>query len=423
MPLDVTRYISKKKRTFWQALKLRLKIWKRKFDNKYVYWIYYLLIAILINLSCIFIDPIAAWFNNNSDFILGLVWMFFSIVWTIFKVFVCILGIAFIFTTIQSLFYNFIKKIFNGLYTERQTAISNNLAPFYKNADKETDLNELEKWRSKITENKHYPTAETISITIYPKIYNILLYFFPNSFKTDKEAYEYYEKFCERAEQLGEDETVFKCKKLLNNGISININLNMLSGQKTVWNYFYNNDSLCTMFNFFSYDDLKNTDLKKEIEQLYRDNWDFLESIDMCYSFDSGYVSVRNRLDITPYGLDYYLPNWSGFCKFQFWFGQNSDIFQLPTDSIICAFRECATYYLKEEECEVLENKIKSENYKDVIFHELDFAEKKAEISNKFIHVYIKIKYFSPAETITNIKTMREYYYINPFYLDDYRSS
>ena len=193
--------------------------------------------------------------------------------------------------------------------------------------EKTEEDNELERIRKRIAKNKEFPTSEKITFTIYPHIPNILLLFFPNSFKDDKEAYDYYIKFCQKAKDLGEDEKIYKEEKLLKDGITIEIELDMLSGMKKVWNYTNNNSNMPTSFSFFNYEDIKSKDLKQEIFKLYLENWDYLEEIGMCYTWSYGdkYIGYQ-RIDIMPYGLDYFLFT-TDYDTFQFWVKQKSEMF------------------------------------------------------------------------------------------------
>lgn len=289
-------------------------------------------------------------------------------------------------------------------------------------AEKTEEDNELEQIRKRIAKNKEFPTSEKITITICPKIYNILLYFFPNSFKDDKEAYDYYINFCQKAKDLGEDEKIYKEEKFLKEGITIEIELDMLTGMKKVWNYANNNSNLPSSFTFFNYNDIKNSELKQEIAQLYDDNWDFLTGIGMCCGLEEARKLIGyERIDIMPYGLDY-LMFVCDYNKFQFWLGQKKDIFQLPVDDIICALRESQTYYLRSDENEKLKQKIEKQNYKDILNFEIDFEKNRAEIANKFLNIFINVEYYKPAE-ITSDVFDKPIYYIDPFNVKDYYTS
>lgn len=281
---------------------------------------------------------------------------------------------------------------------------------------------EIEEARMEIAKNRLFPTSETINFNIYLDIGELLLYFFPNSFKNADNAFEYYINYCEQARSLGEPQEVYKEKNIINEGVHIKIQLDMKSGQKNIWNYYYQNDSFAVGFNFFNYDYIKNSELKDSITKLYLENRETLEKIGICYKFNNGEIKFKSRLDITPFGLNHYVLM-PAYNTFNHWVGQNKDLFSLPTDNILCAFREARTYYLRENECKELGEMITMELSKNIKKCKLDFDynnfyKYRAEIANRFIEVFIDTEYTVPAEIITNPKTGREY-----FYIDIYRNN
>lgn len=268
-----------------------------------------------------------------------------------------------------------------------------------------------------------YFTAEKISIEVYPQIYNILLRFFPNSFKTDKEAFDYYESFCARAKSLGEDESIYKCGELLKDRFCIEINVDMLSGMQTISNSWNKNSNIPITFPFFAYDDIKNEELKKEVQQLYYENWEFLESIGMCYTRQSdGSRRISGHLEITPYGLDRI--SWCGdYNEFTHWFKGYKNEFQIPLNSMLCLLREYVSKeYLIENFDEVLQNDVTKiiQDNKDILRCDVNFQRKSIHIANKYVDVYASVDYFHKPEVLTNLSTNNKYYYFNPFKSDKY---
>ena len=261
------------------------------------------------------------------------------------------------------------------------------------------------------TEDKNklfFPTSEEIDIYVRVNIHNLLLYFFPNSFKTENEAYEYYKNFCEKAKKLGEDEEIYKAFDLYS-GFFINI--------KLIWNDYYKNSyNTCVSFKFFSFTEIKSEELKNEIKQLYLENIEFLDSIGFCAQYSWGDLSVNSRVEICPDGVDFKLPNEViDFHSFKYYMNTHKDIFKLPTNSILEILRVIKTHNLSLEDCRSLENKIK-ENINGNIFKcEIDFENSSAEIANKFMSVSLNTKYFYPADTVTNYETGRDYKYIDLF--------
>ena len=107
---------------------------------------------------------------------------------------------------------------------------------------------------------KNAPTAENIDITIDFNYWKLLLFLFPNSFKDNNEACDFYEQFCEKAKSLGEKEEVYKLPEL----IWLNYKVDMISGLVTTWNS--NTKSPETHFSFYllPYKQIKNAVLKKK---------------------------------------------------------------------------------------------------------------------------------------------------------------
>lgn len=316
---------------------------------------------------------------------------------------------------ISSIFTNIIKDLVVEKLLKKEQNLPITL-------EEKEENKELESIRKRIAKNREFPTSEKISITIYPQIHNILLCFFPNSFKNETEAYDYYKSFCQRARDLGEDEKIYKEENLLKDGIYIEIELDMISGMKRTWNYTNNNSNLPSSFTFFNYNYINNNELKQEVVQLYNDNWDFLTEIGMCYNWGDGRKEIGfQRIDIMPYGLDY-LMFVCDYNKFQFWISRNQNMFQLPVDDIICALRKNQTYYLKDNENKILKENIEKQNYKDVWRFEIDFEKNRAEMANKFINVFIDVQYYRPAE-ITSDDFDKPIYYIDPFSVKGFYSS
>ncbi len=284
---------------------------------------------------------------------------------------------------------------------------------------------ELKKYREEIMKKKLFPTSEVINFGIFVDIGELLLYFFPNSFKNREDAIKYYTNFCERAESLGEEQRIYKDKSLINNTIHVVMQIDMKSGQVNTWNYYHQNNCFGVTFHFFSLSQIKNEELKKDVQNLYRENLSFHESLKIGpLSGEVELYAEPSAIDITPYGLDYHIP-FAEYDRFQFFIRNNKDLFLLPTNTIIETFREARTYYLEEDECKELEEQIKSKlsnNIEVCLDFDYNHRSYNARIASKFMHVFINTEYSTPAEIVRNYNTGREYYDIDIF-RDEYYSA
>ena len=141
---------------------------------------------------------------------------------------------------------------------------------------------------------KNAPTAESIDITIDFNYWNLLLFLFPNSFKNEREADDFYEQFCEKAKSLGEKEEVYK----LPEHIWLNYKVDMISGLITTWNSYYKNPAVSFGFSIFPCRKIKNESLKNEICQLYENNKEHLTKLGIIDSFSCFMTLLFSKLFI-----------------------------------------------------------------------------------------------------------------------------
>ena len=199
---------------------------------------------------------------------------------------------------------------------------------------------------SSITTKQMQVTSKEINVTFQLYIWNILLYFFPNSFKNEEEAYNYYKTFLDKAKRLGEDETIWRD---YSKEITFTVNIDLLSGNKTYWNWFYKNPNEKVCFPFFSSMQIKDKELKEEVKKLYYDNYEHLNK-DLhgyaCkYEARDELLSDGVGLCITYLGFDFWRPFYS---EFESW-AERENLFALPIENIIYYLQDIANGKATEE--------------------------------------------------------------------------
>lgn len=206
-------------------------------------------------------------------------------------------------------------------------------------------LNRLNKIEKKIDKCK--VTSKNIDLTYYLRVDKILLYFFPTSFVDENEAFDYYKNFLKKAKELGEDDKIYKDYLTL---IRITTNIDLLSGNIIYWNWFNNLPVNEICFPFFSYNDIKNQELKEEIEKIYLDNYNHLNKILHGYvtKFSNGQIIVPNGLKLDNYGFNFdtFLCHYDEFCHW----AMQEKIFQTPISSIIYDLEKVANSEMTEIE-------------------------------------------------------------------------
>lgn len=245
---------------------------------------------------------------------------------------------------------------------------------------------------------KNAPTAESIDITIDFNYWNLLLFLFPNSFKNEREADDFYEKFCEKAKSAHEDEIVYKLPET----IWLNYKIDMVSGLVTTWNS--NTRSPETHFPFYllPYKKIKNTVLKKEIYQLYENNYEHLNKLGIMDKFSNNEIFTLTHFVVNHEGL-FKNTHWcyDDFCNDNHLWEKETKNFNLPTDSIIDFLRKIKTnqHLLSEDEILkfVQDVEIKYSDYDCKI----DIKNFEAQLKGNILDVYIKTKYYYPADEIT----------------------
>ena len=243
---------------------------------------------------------------------------------------------------------------------------------------------------------KNAPTAENIDITIDFNYWKLLLFLFPNSFKDNNEAWDFYEHFCEKAKSLGEKEEVYKLPKL----IWLNYKVDMISGLVTTWNS--NTKSPETHFSFYllPYRFIKNAVLKKEIYQLYENNYEHLNKLGIMNK-SSNIDFIFTHFVINNEGL-FKNTHWcyDDFCNDNYLWEKETKNFNLPTYSIIDFLRKIKTnqHILSDEQ--ILEYVKNIEKKYSEFNCKIDIKNYVAELNNGIFNIYIKTKYYYPADDL-----------------------
>ena len=279
---------------------------------------------------------------------------------------------------------------------------------------------DIDRYAPKKKNEVNFPTAEKYNIGISLYIHNILCQFFPNSFKNEKDAYDFLIAFCEKANALNENKNIYKQIELYN--ICLDINVDLLSGLKIVNNHYYNNSSLATSFTFFEPDNIKNENLKNEIKNLYKENFDFLESIGFLHKWSNGNLGpLKMRIEATPWGIDYLLPYWADYSQIEAHIRQNKLNYGLPTLEVINLLRVTEAYHFSDEKCKQIEQDFKQKLEYKLTNFEINWQEKSVKLANKFITVNLKVDYCYPASLLTTPYGNIRYY--NIFHSSDSISS
>lgn len=244
---------------------------------------------------------------------------------------------------------------------------------------------------------KNAPTAENIDITIDFNYWNLLLFLFPNSFKDNNEACDFYEQFCEKAKSLGEKEEVYKLPEL----IWLNYKVDMISGLVTTWNS--NTKSPETHFSFYllPYKQIKNAVLKKEIYQLYENNYEHLNKLGIMDKFSNNEFFIFTHFVVNNEGL-FKNTHWcyDDFCNDNYLWEKETKNFNLPTYSIIDFLRKIKTnqHILSDEQ--ILEYVKNIEKKYSEFNCKIDIKNYVAELNNGIFNIYIKTKYYYPADDL-----------------------
>lgn len=244
-------------------------------------------------------------------------------------------------------------------------------------------------------------TSKEINVTFQLYIWNILLFFFPNSFSNEEEAYNYYKTFLEKAKRLGEDEAIWRD---YSKEITFTVNIDLLSGNKTYWNWFYKipNEKVC--FPFFSSMEIKDKELKEEVKKLYYDNYEHLNKdlhgYARKYEERDELLSDGVGLCITYLGFDFWRPFYS---EFESW-AERENLFALPIESIIYYLHDIANGKATEEgllkEFEEYKNSYKLTKIEKPEYEEKALAEGgNIIVENKYIRAYISVKHNFPIFT------------------------
>lgn len=244
---------------------------------------------------------------------------------------------------------------------------------------------------------KNAPTAESVEIVINFNYWNLLLFLFPNNFKNSGEAYNFYKNFCEKVKSAREDEEIYK----LPEKIRLICKVDMNSGLVVIWNSLTKGPERHFNFYLLSHEKIKNEVLKNEILQLYENNYEHLNKLGIVDKFTNGSIMVFNHFVITSCGLfknTYWAPDYSeDNC---IWEKETKDFF-LPTDFIIDFFRKIKTNQHLLSEDEILKFVQDVEKKYSDYDCKIDIKNFEAQLKGNILDVYIKTKYYYPAEDIT----------------------
>ena len=244
-------------------------------------------------------------------------------------------------------------------------------------------------------------TSKEINVTFQLYVWNILLYFFPNSFSNEEEAYNYYKTFLEKAKRLEEDEAIW-CD--YSKEIAFTVTIDLLSGSKTSWNWFYKIPNEVVYFPFFSCEDIKNRELKEEVIKLYTNNLEHLtkklHGFIHTWSDSDKIMSTDKRLAIKYLGFDFSRPYYS---EFEHW-AQSEHLFALPIESIIYYLQDIANEKATEESLIKKFEEYKND-YNLTKIEKPEYEEKPLTeggsiiVENKYIRAYISVKHNFPIFT------------------------
>lgn len=244
---------------------------------------------------------------------------------------------------------------------------------------------------------KNAPTAESIDITINFNYWNLLLFLFPNTFKDETEACNYFEYFREKAKSAREDEIVYELPET----IWLNYKIDMISGLVTTWNS--NTQSPETHFSFYllPYKKIKNTVLKKEIYQLYENNYEHLNKLGVTDKFSDNKIFTLTHFVVNHEGL-FKNTHWcyDDFCNDNYLWEKETKNFNLPTYSIIDFLRKIKTNQQILSEEQILEYVKNIEKKYGEFNCKIDIKNYEAELNNGIFNIYIKTKYYYPADDL-----------------------
>ena len=244
---------------------------------------------------------------------------------------------------------------------------------------------------------KNAPTAENIDITIDFNYWKLLLFLFPSSFKSDNEACDFYEKFCEKAKSAHEDEIAYKLPET----IWLNYKIDMVSGLVTTWNSKTRSPETHFPFYLLPYKKIKNTVLKKEIYQLYENNYEHLNKLGIMDKFSNNEIFTLTHFVVNHEGL-FKNTHWcyDDFCNDNYLWEKETKNFNLPTDSIIDFLRKIKTnqHLLSDEQ--ILEHVKNIEKKYGEFNCKIDIKNYEVEWNNGIFDIYIKTKYYYPAEDV-----------------------
>lgn len=226
----------------------------------------------------------------------------------------------------------------------------------------------------------------------------MLFFLFPNTFKDEREAYDFYKEFCAKAKSAREDSLVYE----LPQNIWLNYKIDMISGLVTTWNS--QGKSPETNFNFYllPYKEIKNGVLKDEILKIYEDNYEHLNKLGIADKLTNEKLLTFEHFVLDHSGL-YKNTHWryDDFFNDNYCWEKETKNYYLPTESIIDFLRKLKTnqHLLSANEIEEIVNN--AEKKYSEFNCKIDINNFEAELSNDIMWISIKTKYFYPAENIT----------------------
>lgn len=233
-----------------------------------------------------------------------------------------------------------------------------------------------------------HPTAEKISYTVQFNIGQFLLYLFPNTFYSQKEAEEYYISFIKKAKDFKEDEQ-FYSQKIWHDGT---IYIDLLSNMRLYWNRTLKTLDYGINFKLFTPYNIKNENLRNEIKLLYDENFEHLKKI----NFLPQNGNITDKITFFSCQAIWITPKQIRYCKYNKYGLLDKQSLYFPLCTFLKLLRINSSYDLTREERKEIVKKFKKLNKKRPYKFKLNFKENYLQIQNKFLCVDVWTEYYYP---------------------------
>lgn len=239
-------------------------------------------------------------------------------------------------------------------------------------------------------------TSEEIEINIDFNYCNLLMYLFPKTFFSEKEANDFYEEFCRKAKEFNEAENVYK----LPENIRLTYKIDMISNLVYTWNSYNKSPETNIYFWILPFEEIKNENLKNEIKLMYEENFEHLKNLEAASKFSNGNIYSTTNFVVNIRGIFKSTNLTPDFKENNSLWNKETDNFYLPIETIIDNFRKIETNksMVVQSELSKIKNNLekKYESYK----FEINFDEYEAHLKNEMFSAIISTKYFYPLENI-----------------------